>query len=121
MILLFLAAQAVAPESAPNPDEARFAACVALTEKDAARALEVAGTWQVEGGGVLAREAARLQDGGRRRAAGELRLELQPFWMPPFREAAFSAQRPVRLISTAPALASQQAIRRRRVPISTWP
>ena len=32
----------------------------------------------VEGGGVLAREAARLQDGGRRRAAGELRLELQP-------------------------------------------
>jgi tetratricopeptide (TPR) repeat protein len=84
VILLFLAAQAVAPEFAPNPDEARFAACVALTEKDAARALEVAGTWQVEGGGVLARQCAGLAYASLRR------------WLPAataFQQAAEDAER----------------------------
>lgn len=56
MILLLLAAEA----ATPSPSEARFAACVALTENDPAKALEEAGSWQVAGGGVLARQCAGL-------------------------------------------------------------
>lgn len=82
MIFLFLAAEAVVP--APSAEEARFAACVELTEKDAARALEAAGTWQVEGGGVLARQCAGLAYASLRR------------WLPAataFQQAAEEAER----------------------------
>lgn len=84
MILLFLAAEAAVPGPAPNPEEVRFAACVQLTEKDAARALEAAGTWQVEGGGVLARQCAGLAYASLRR------------WLPAataFQQAAEEAER----------------------------
>lgn len=80
MILLYLAAEA----AVPNPAETRFAACVALTEKDAAKALEMAGTWQVEGGGVLARQCAGLAYASLRR------------WLPAataFQQAAEEAER----------------------------
>ncbi|MFO1240730.1 MAG: tetratricopeptide repeat protein [Sphingomonadaceae bacterium] len=60
MILLYLAAEASLAGPAPSADEARFASCVALTEKDAVQALEAAGSWQVQGGGVLARQCAGL-------------------------------------------------------------
>ncbi len=56
MILLLLAAEA----ATPSPSETRFAACVALSESDPAKALEEAGSWQVAGGGVLARQCAGL-------------------------------------------------------------
>lgn len=82
MILLFLAAEAAVP--GPSAEEARFAACVELTEKDAARALEAAGTWQVEGGGVLARQCAGLAYASLRR------------WLPAataFQQAAEEAER----------------------------
>jgi len=80
VILFYLAAEA----AVPNPAEARFAACVALTEKDAAKALEAAGTWQVEGGGVLARQCAGLAYASLRR------------WLPAataFQQAAEEAER----------------------------
>lgn len=80
MILLFLAAEA----AVTSPAEVRFADCVALTEKDAAKALEVAGTWQVEGGGVLAKQCAGLAYASLRR------------WLPAataFQQAAEEAER----------------------------
>lgn len=80
MILLFLAAEA----AVPSPAEARFSACVELTEKDAAKALEAAGTWQVEGGGVLAKQCAGLAYATLRR------------WLPAataFQQAAEEAER----------------------------
>ncbi len=80
MILLYLAAEA----AMPNPAEVRFATCVELTEKDAAKALEMAGTWQVEGGGVLARQCAGLAYASLRR------------WLPAataFQQAAEEAER----------------------------
>lgn len=84
MILLFLVAEAAVPGPTPNPEEARFAACVQLTEKDAARALEAAGTWQIEGGGVLARQCAGIAYASLRR------------WLPAataFQQAAEEAER----------------------------
>lgn len=79
MILLFLAAAA-----AQGPDEARFDQCVALTEGDAAKALEFAGDWQIAGGGVLARQCAGLAYASLRR------------WLPAataFQQAAELAER----------------------------
>jgi len=84
VIFLFLAAEAAVPGPAPSPDEARFAACVELTEKDAAQALEAAGTWQIQGGGVLARQCAGLAYASLRR------------WLPAataFQQAAEEAER----------------------------
>jgi len=60
VILLLLAAEAATPGPSPSPEEGRFAACVALSEKDPAKALEAAGSWRIEGGGVLARQCAGL-------------------------------------------------------------
>ncbi len=56
MILALLAA-AAAPAS---PEEARFAQCVALVESDAAKAMEFAGVWRIERGGVLPRQCLGL-------------------------------------------------------------
>lgn len=84
ILLLLAAAQAATPATAREREEARFAACVALTETDAARALEEAGTWRVQGGGVLARQCAGLAYASLRR------------WLPAataFRQAAEEAER----------------------------
>lgn len=56
MILFLLAAEA----ATPSPPEARFKTCVALSESDPARAIEEASSWQIAGGGVLARQCAGL-------------------------------------------------------------
>ncbi len=64
MFLIFFAAATAAtaalPVPSPSPNEARFAACVALVEKDAAKAVEEATSWQVVGGGLLARQCLGL-------------------------------------------------------------
>jgi tetratricopeptide (TPR) repeat protein len=56
MILLLAAAAA----SAPSPAEARFAECVALVESDPAKAVDFAGAWQIDKGGVPARQCLGL-------------------------------------------------------------
>ena len=59
--LALLAAQpAPAPAPAPSVDRQRFEACAALAETDSARAIEQAGTWRVNGGGVAARHCEAL-------------------------------------------------------------
>lgn len=82
MILLLLAAEAATPT--PSPSEARFAACVALSEQDPVKALEEAGSWQIAGGGVLARQCAGLAYSSQKR------------WLPAataFQQAATEAER----------------------------
>ncbi len=56
MILLTLLAAA----AAPAPEAARFDACVALAETDPARALDQAGAWRLQGGGLHARHCEGL-------------------------------------------------------------
>jgi tetratricopeptide (TPR) repeat protein len=56
MILLLAAAVA----SAPSPAEAQFAECVALVEADPAKAIDFAGAWQIDQGGVPARQCLGL-------------------------------------------------------------
>lgn len=58
MILFYLAA--VAAAQPPSPAEVRFAACVKLSETDPAAALDEAGAWQVQGGGIPARQCLGL-------------------------------------------------------------
>lgn len=60
--LLLLASQTTLPTPAPkmSPQQARFEACADLAVSDPVRALDEAGAWQVEGGGVLARQCAGL-------------------------------------------------------------
>jgi len=58
ILLIFAAAAAAAP--LPNADQARFEACADLAETDPTKALDEAGAWQVQGGGVLARQCAGL-------------------------------------------------------------
>ena len=48
------------PPPAPAASEDRFASCIALTDKDPARAIEEATSWQVAGGGILARQCLGL-------------------------------------------------------------
>ncbi len=61
MILLMAAAAAATPVSAPvSVNEKRFADCVALVERDPAKAIEAAGNWRVEGGSILARQCLGL-------------------------------------------------------------
>jgi tetratricopeptide (TPR) repeat protein len=50
---LIAASAATLPSS---PAESRFSACIALVDKSPEKAVDAAGTWQVEGGGVLARQ-----------------------------------------------------------------
>lgn len=79
MILALLAAAAVS-----QPAEARFAACVELSERDPAAALEEAGRWQITGGGALARQCAGLAYASQKR------------WLPAataFEQAATEAER----------------------------
>ncbi len=54
--LLFLAAATPAASSAAQ----RFEACVTLIESDPAKAVEMAGSWRIEGGGVPARHCLGL-------------------------------------------------------------
>lgn len=61
--LLIFAAQAatVAPAAkVQTNDEQRFEACAALVDSDPARALDQAGAWRVNGGGLLARQCEAL-------------------------------------------------------------
>ncbi len=62
MSLIFLAAAtaAVTATPAPSANEARFTACVALVEADVQKAVDEATSWQVVGGGVLARQCLGL-------------------------------------------------------------
>jgi tetratricopeptide (TPR) repeat protein len=80
MILLLLAAVATTPTAA----EARFAACVTLSEHDPAKALAEAGSWQTTGGGVLAQQCAGVAYAAQKR------------WLPAaaaFEQAAREAER----------------------------
>lgn len=65
MISLFLAAAtatqpATPPTTPPSATEKRFAECVALVESDPAKAIAMAGSWQIEGGGILSRQCLGL-------------------------------------------------------------
>ncbi len=61
MISLFLAAATPAPPvPQPSATEKRFDECVALVESDPAKAIALAGSWQIEGGGILARQCLGL-------------------------------------------------------------
>jgi tetratricopeptide (TPR) repeat protein len=62
MSLIFLAVAAAVANPVPSPsaNEARFAACVALVESDAQKAVDEATSWQVVGGGLLARQCLGL-------------------------------------------------------------
>ena len=53
--LLFLGLLAAAPALAAPSDPTRYAACIQLSAKDPARALQMAHGWRLEGGGVAAR------------------------------------------------------------------
>jgi tetratricopeptide (TPR) repeat protein len=80
MILLLLAAEAAMPTAA----EARFAACVALSEHDPVKALAEAGNWHMTGGGVLAQQCAGVAYAAQKR------------WLPAataFEQAAREAER----------------------------
>ncbi len=56
--LLLLAAASLSP--APAKGEERFAACLAMVDADPAKAIDEASTWQLAGGGVLARQCLGL-------------------------------------------------------------
>ncbi len=61
--LLIFAAQAASPAAAgpvQTNDQQRFEACAALVASDPARALDQAGAWRVNGGGLLARHCEAL-------------------------------------------------------------
>ncbi len=77
IILLLVAAAAASGTPAPTPEAARFDACAALAERDPPRALDMAGAWRIQGGGVLARQCEGLAYVTQRR------------WVPA--EAAFEA------------------------------
>ncbi|AYJ86306.1 hypothetical protein D3Y57_10450 [Sphingomonas paeninsulae] len=72
ILLLVLAAAAAGPPAAapviaPGADEARYDACVAMIDSDPAKALDQASSWQLKGGGVLARQCVGLAYGEQRR------------------------------------------------------
>ncbi len=67
MSFILLAAAAAAttpptptPNPAPSAREKRFADCVKAVDADPAKAIELAGAWRVEGGGLLARQCLGL-------------------------------------------------------------
>lgn len=63
MYPILLAATAIAgpvPSPVAAQGEDRFAACIALAEADPVRAIEEANSWQVGGGGILARQCLGL-------------------------------------------------------------
>ncbi len=55
-----LATAAVPPPSPASANEARFASCLSLVDRDAQKAVDEATSWQVMGGGVLARQCLGL-------------------------------------------------------------
>lgn len=57
MILLLLAAASAEPMT---DNDARFASCIAQTERDPAKAIAEASAWRMAGGGVLARQCIGL-------------------------------------------------------------
>jgi tetratricopeptide (TPR) repeat protein len=61
-LLLFTAQAATAAPAATvqTNDQQRFEACAALVDSDPARALDQAGAWRVNGGGLLARHCEAL-------------------------------------------------------------
>jgi tetratricopeptide (TPR) repeat protein len=63
------AAAATTPPAAPPADEARFESCVGLIDSDPAQAIDRASTWQIQGGGVLARQCLGMAYGEQRRWA----------------------------------------------------
>ncbi len=58
MIVLLLAAAATAAPA--PPEQLRFEACVTLTAKDPARALDEANSWSLAGGGALAKQCSGM-------------------------------------------------------------
>ena len=64
--MIFLLALAAAA-AAPTADEARFENCVAMIDSDPVKAIDLASTWQLQGGGVLARQCAGLAYGAQQR------------------------------------------------------
>lgn len=66
MILLFVAMMMSDPPTSADPSPpqsplvARFEACVALANANPAKALDEAGAWRIQGGGVLARQCSGL-------------------------------------------------------------
>ena len=54
------AATAAAAAPTPAPEQARFEACATLAEADPAKALDQAGVWRLNGGGVPARQCEGL-------------------------------------------------------------
>jgi tetratricopeptide (TPR) repeat protein len=69
ILFLALAAAAATPPAAPSADQARFEACVGLIDSDPAQAIDRASTWQIQGGGVLARQCLGLAYGEQKRWA----------------------------------------------------
>lgn len=69
MIFLALAATAVAAApvpsapAVPSADEERFNACVALIDTDPVQTIDRASTWQIQGGGVPARQCLGMAYG----------------------------------------------------------
>jgi tetratricopeptide (TPR) repeat protein len=81
---LFFTLLLAAADLPPSPQESRFAQCIALVDKSPEAAVDAAGTWQVEGGGVLARHCLGLA------------LAAQKRWIPAsvaFQQAAEAAER----------------------------
>jgi tetratricopeptide (TPR) repeat protein len=68
-MILLLALAAATPPAAPTADAARFEACVALVDSDPAQAIDRASTWQIQGGGVLARQCLGMAYGEQKRWA----------------------------------------------------
>ena len=60
MILFALAAAAASAAAPVTTEQARFDACVELSDRDPAKALDEAASWRLQGGGVLARQCAGL-------------------------------------------------------------
>ncbi|WP_293881727.1 tetratricopeptide repeat protein [Sphingomonas sp.] len=67
IILLALAAAASSSSMTPSADELRFETCAALVDTDPVKALDMASSWQLQGGGVLARQCAGLAYGRQQR------------------------------------------------------
>ncbi|CAN5236221.1 hypothetical protein BH09PSE3_BH09PSE3_12910 [soil metagenome] len=71
MIFLFALAAATPTSTAvpvpPTAEEARFESCVSLIETDPKAALDRASTWQLQGGGVLARQCTGMAYGQQQR------------------------------------------------------
>ncbi|MEQ1548728.1 MAG: tetratricopeptide repeat protein [Chakrabartia sp.] len=60
MMLLLIAAAAAASPAPLTVSEQRFDACITLIDTDPAKAIDAAGAWRIEGGGVPARQCLGL-------------------------------------------------------------